>query len=145
MLGGPGQNSCLCIALRETHGLSYGVEVANTLYSDCGVTTIYFGTDKNSVDKCLELINAELNRVCNQRLSAIELNRAKKQLIGQIAIASESNELTMLALAKSLLAYGKIDTPEEIEEQIKAVTAEEIMEAANEVFNPKSLSSLIYK
>ncbi len=144
MLGGPSQNSRLNLALREMNGLSYGVEVANTLYSDCGVTTIYFGTDKSSVDKCLALVNTELDKIRNQPLSAVELNRAKKQLIGQIAIASESNEQLMLVMGKSMLSYGKVETPEEIEERIKSITAEEILAVAQEVFNPEKMSSLIY-
>ncbi len=144
MLGGPSQNSRLNLALREMNGLSYGVEVANTLYSDCGVTTIYFGTDKSAVDKCLALVNTELDKIRNDKLTSLELNRAKKQLIGQIAIAAESSEQLMLSMSKSMLAYGKVEAPQEIEERIKAITAEEILTVAQEVFKPEKMSSLIY-
>ncbi|MDR2937863.1 MAG: insulinase family protein [Prevotellaceae bacterium] len=144
MLGGPSQNSRLNLALREMNGLSYGVEVASTLYSDCGVTTIYFGTDKNSVEKCLALVNVELDKIRDKKLSTLELSRAKKQLIGQISIASESSELLMLSMAKSLLNHGKIEAQKEVEERIKAISAEEILAVAQEVFCREKMSSLIY-
>ncbi|MDR1417455.1 MAG: insulinase family protein [Prevotellaceae bacterium] len=145
MLGGPSQNSRLSLALRETHGLAYGVEVASMLYSDCGATTIYFGTEKGAVEKCLSVVNEELEKLRSDRLSAVQLNRAKKQLLGQIAIGAESNEQTMLGMGKSLLAYGRVDSAREVEEHIRAVTAEQIQVLACEVFDPKTLSSLIYR
>lgn len=145
MLGGPSQNSRLSLALRETHGLAYSVEVASTLYSDCGAATIYFGTEKNAVEKCLHVVNEELEKLRSGKLTATQLNRAKRQLLGQIAIGSESNEHAMLSMGKSLLAYGKVDPSKEVEEHIRAVTAEQVQALACEVFNPKTLSSLIYE
>lgn len=145
MLGGPSQNSRLSLALRETHGLAYGVEVASTLYSDCGAATIYFGTEKSAVEKCLSVVNGELEKIRSGKLTAAQLNRAKKQLLGQIAIGSESNEQAMLGMGKSLLVYGKIDSSREVEEHIRAVTAEQVQALACEVFNPKSMSALIYR
>lgn len=144
MLGGPSQNSRLSLALRETHGLAYSVEVAATLYSDCGAATIYFGTEKSAVEKCLAVVDEELEKLRSGKLAAAQLNRAKRQLLGQIAIGTESNEHTMLGMGKSLLAYGKIDSSKEVEEHIRAVTAEQLQALACEVFNPKTLSSLIY-
>lgn len=144
LLGGPSQNSRLSLALRETHGLAYSVEVASMLYSDCGVATIYFGTEKSAVEKCLSVVDEELEKLRSGKLTPAQLNRAKRQLLGQIAIGSESNEHTMLGMGKSLLAYGKIDSSKEVEEHIRAVTAEQIQALACEVFNPEALSSLIY-
>jgi predicted Zn-dependent peptidase len=145
LLGGPSQNSRLSLALRETHGLAYGVEVASMLYADCGAATIYFGTEKNAVEKCLSVVNEELEKLRCGKLSATQLRCAKKQLLGQMIIGAESNEHTMLGIGKSLLAYGKIDPPKEVEERIRAVTAEQIQALACEVFNPESLSSLVYE
>jgi predicted Zn-dependent peptidase len=145
MLGGPSQNSRLSLALRETHGLAYSVEVAATLYSDCGAATIYFGTEKSAIEKCLRVVDAELEKLRSGKLTAAQLNLAKRQLLGQIAIGSESNEHTMLSMGKSLLAYGKIDSSKEVEEHIRAVTAEQLQALACDVFNPKTLSSLIYE
>ncbi|MDR0414979.1 MAG: insulinase family protein [Prevotellaceae bacterium] len=145
LLGGPSQNSRLSLALRETHGLAYGVEVASTLYSDCGVTTVYFGTEKNSVEKCLRVVDEELEKLRSDKLTPAQLRLAKRQMLGQILIGSESNEHTMLNMGKSLLAYGKVNSSKEIEERIRAVTAEQVQELACEIFNPKKMSSLIYR
>jgi predicted Zn-dependent peptidase len=145
ILGGPSQNSRLSLALRETHGLAYGVEAASTLYSDCGAATIYFGTEKKAVEKCLSVVDEELEKLRSGKLTPAQLNQAKRQLLGQIAIGSESNEQTMLGMGKSLLAYGKIDTAKEVEEHIRSITAEQIQAVTCEVFNPKNLSSIIYE
>ncbi|MDR0711752.1 MAG: insulinase family protein [Prevotellaceae bacterium] len=145
MLGGPSQNSRLSLALRERHGLAYSVEVASTLYSDCGAATIYFGTEKSAVEKCLKVVDEELEKLRSDKLAPIHLNRAKRQLLGQITIGAEINEQTMLGMGKSMLIYGKIEPAKKVEEYIRAITAEQIQSLACEVFNPKVLSSIIYE
>ncbi|MDR3296830.1 MAG: insulinase family protein, partial [Prevotellaceae bacterium] len=144
MLGGPCQNSLLNIALREAHGLAYNVEVAATLYSECGATTIYFGTEKSSVDKCLHLVNIELDKLRNHPLRATQLSRTKRQLLGQLAIASDSNEQAMLGFGKSMLNYGRVDSRKEVRERILAISAEQLRTLACEVFDPNAMSSLMY-
>ncbi|MDR3328845.1 MAG: insulinase family protein [Prevotellaceae bacterium] len=144
MLGGPSQNSLLNLALRETHGLAYGVEVAATLYSDCGAATIYFGTDKRSVNRCLQVVEEELVRLCTDKLPEARLLQTQKQLLGQLAIGEESSEQVMLGLGKSMLAYGKVSTFEEVAEHIRAVTPEQLRDVAREVFTPQELSLLTY-
>ncbi|MGL4364079.1 MAG: M16 family metallopeptidase [Bacteroidales bacterium] len=144
ILGGPSQNSRLNLALREKHGLSYGVEASHIMYADSGVVSIYFGTDKNEVDKSLAIVHTELEKLRQNKLTEIELNRAKKQLLGQLIIASENSENLMLAAAKSMLIYERIIPQNETEELIQNITAEELQEMANFIFAPEVLSSLVY-
>jgi predicted Zn-dependent peptidase len=68
ILGGPGMNSRLNLSLREKHGLAYNIESNYTPYVDTGVFSIYFGTDKGYLDKCLSLIDKELNLLCTKKL-----------------------------------------------------------------------------
>lgn len=145
LLGGPGLNSRLNMAVREKHGFCYNIESHYLPYSDSGLFSIYFGTDHDSTEKTLTLIRKELNRFRQQKLGLLQLKRAKQQLTGQVAISFESNLTEMLSIGKSILLYDKVDTIEEINRKIEAVTAAEILEVANEIFDPAMLSMLTYK
>ncbi len=145
MLGGPGLNSRLNMAVREKHGFCYNIESHYLPYSDSGIFCIYFGTDPDSIEKTLSLIRKELNRFRIQKLGLLQLKRAKQQLIGQVAITFESNQAEMLSMGKSLLLFNKVDTIEEINQKIEAISASNILEAANELLDADRLSMLTYK
>ena len=144
LLGGPSSNSRLNTSLREKHGLVYNVEASCTPYEDTGLLNIYFGTSKGALDSALSFTLEELQKLRTVRLTELQLGRAKKQLVGQLAIANESWEQLMLSLGKSLLSLERIDTPEETLAKINAVTPGMLIEIANELFDPDSLSTLIY-
>ena len=144
ILGGPGMNSRLNVALRERSGLVYNVEANLTSYTDTGVFCIYFGTEHHHVNRCIRLVKKELQRLCDKPLSATQLNAAKKQIIGQIGVARDNAESTALGMAKTFLHYGKVDDPQELFQRIEALTAQELWEVSNEMFDEKRLSTLIY-
>ena len=143
MLGGPAANSALNLLLREKNGLTYNVEAVYTPYSDTGVASVYFGTDKDKTDRCLELVDKTIRRFKTEALTSRQLSMAKKQFIGQLAISMESNEGYMLSSGKSYLVYDDVDSPAEIYRKIEGLTASEILETANEVFD--DMSYLIYR
>ncbi len=145
MLGGPGLNSRLNMAVREKHGFCYNIESHYQPYSDTGIFSIYFGTDPGYIEKTLSIIRKELARLRNNKLGYLQLKRAKQQLIGQVAISFESNMNEMLSMGKSMLLYNKIDSLEEINQKIEAVTGSQLLEAANEVLDPEDMSMLIFK
>jgi Predicted Zn-dependent peptidases len=145
MLGGPGMNSRLNLSLREKYGLAYNVEASHSPYTDTGIVSIYFGTDKNNIQKSISLVNKELAKIRNVKISSLQLHKAKKQLVGQLAIAAESNESQMLSIGKSLLIYNDVDSQEEVARKINTITAESMLEVANEIFNPDQLSTLIFR
>lgn len=144
LLGGPSMNSRLHMALREKNGLAYNVESNYNTYSDIGIITIYFGTDKEDIDKCLGLIHKELKKTRETRLGTIQLSRAKRQLIGQLAMAADNNEHLMISNGRSMLLFDKIDTLKELNDKINKITTQELMEVSNEIFDPKNLSQLIF-
>ncbi len=145
ILGGPGLNSRLNLALREKHGYAYNVESMYNPYSDTGLFCIYFGTDKDNLEKSISLVNKELDRIMTQRLGVLQLYKAKRQLMGQLAIASDSNENLMLSVAKSYMVYNTADNLEIIYSQIEALSSSDLIEIANEVLHPNKLSTLIYR
>lgn len=144
ILGGMGANSLLNQTLREQNGLSYSVESSFNAYSDTGTFTIYFGTDKDNVDRCIELVHEVLNKLRTEPLKESELKKAKKQMIGQIAIASESKEGLMLSMGKSYLVYNKVESLSEVNQKINEITAGELFEIAKEMLDPEQLSCLIF-
>lgn len=144
ILGGPSANSRLNLLLREKYALTYNVEANYTSYCDTGLVTIYFSCDPENLDKSRELITGEIELMKREPLSAIKLIRAKKQLIGQLTISSESSEGYMLSCAKSYLLFGEVDTPTKINDAIMAVTSEDIMEVMSEIFSSSNRSSLTY-
>jgi len=144
MLGGPVMNSRLALALRERNGLTYHNESNYTAYSDAGILHIYFGTEPVHYEKALTLVHKELKRIREQRLSPVQLSVIKKQLIGQLAIAQESNLSVMMAVGKSFLLQNRFDPVEHIIERIQSTTAAELLEIANEIFEEKQLSMLTF-
>lgn len=144
MLGGPILNSRLSLALRERNGLTYQNESVYTPYSDTGIVSIYFGTDRVHYEKALGIVHKELNRLRTERLSATQLNIIKKQLTGQLSISRESNAGLMLAMGKSYLLRNRFDTLEQIIEGIEETSADTLLEIANEVFDPARLSQLTF-
>ena len=145
MLGGPGMNSRLNVALRERRGLVYNVESNLTAYTDTGTFCIYFGCDPNDVDLCTCLVYKELKRLRENRLTLSQLAAAKKQLIGQIGVASDNHESNALGMAKTFLHYNRYESQEAVCRRIEALTSDLLLEVANEMFAEEYLSRLIYK
>lgn len=143
ILGGPSANSRLNILLREKNGLSYNIEAGYTPYNDCGAVAIYFSCDHHNTDLCRELIDKELHTLRTTRLTARQLSLTKRQFLAQMAISMENNEGYMLGAGKSYLVHDEIDTLEEVYKKVSAVTAEQIMEVAEEIF--ATTSTLIYQ
>ena len=144
LLGGPGMNSRLNVSLREKHGLAYNVESSVTSYTDTGVHMIYFGTDPKNMEKAVCLVHRELDRLRNSALTTSQLQIARKQLIGQLGVSRDNRENTFLGMGKSFLHYNRYDTLQEICSKIEQVTASQILEVGNEIFDPFNQSSLIY-
>ncbi|MFA6870927.1 MAG: pitrilysin family protein [Bacteroidaceae bacterium] len=145
ILGGPGMNSRLNLALRERRGLVYEVESSLSAYTDAGAFTIYFGTDKKDAAHCIDLVHKELKELREKRLTTARLSAAKKQLIGQIGVSSDNFENDTLDMAKVFLHYNKFIIREEMYKRIDDLTIEELFAIANEIFDPQQLTTLIYE
>jgi predicted Zn-dependent peptidase len=145
MLGGPVMNSRLSLALRERNGLTYQNESHYTAYSDTGIVQIYFGTDPVHHEKALAIVHKELRRLREEKLSRVQLHTIKEQIIGQLAIAQESNLAAMLAIGKSYLLQNRFEPVEKLIARIQATTADELIEIANEIFEEKQLSMLTFR
>ena len=144
ILGGPANNAILNSVLREKNGWVYGVECSYTQFADAGLVAISLGCDKSNLDKCVEAIYKELRKLQATPLSDRKLKAAKKQLLGQIAISGDYGETQCLSMGKSLLPYGRISGGKETRELVEKISAADIQEMANTVFNIQTLSKLVY-
>ena len=144
ILGGPASNSLLNKELREKRGWVYGIECSYTQYADSGVLAITFGCDKPNLDDCLEAIRKILARLCEVPFTETQLKAYRKQLLGQLAISSESGEAQCLSMGKSLLAWNRIPSNEEVRKTLEAVTPDDLLQMSRRIFAADKLSTLIY-
>ena len=145
MLGGPGMNAKLNLALREHNGLVYTVESTMAAYGDTGIWSIYFGCDEHDVKRCLRLVRKELDKFMQKPLSEAQLKAAKKQIKGQVGVACDNRENFALDFGKSFLHYGWEKNVDRLYEQVDEITAEQIQAVAQELFDKDRLTTLIFK
>lgn len=144
MIGGPGMNSLLNVAIREKRGYAYTVESSLSLLSDCGLFQIYFGSDERHVAPAIRIIKRIIEELAEKPLSEKALQAAKRQYLGQLVVSGENKEAVALSLGKNYLYYNNVMTDGELAEHINALTAEQIMDCAVKL-NPDTCSILTLK
>lgn len=145
ILGGPGLNSRLNLSLRERNGLVYSVESSMVCYGDTGCWCIYFGCDPHDVKRCCRLVRRELDRMMAQPLTDAQLQKAKQQLQGQLAIANDSREQFALDFAKNFLHQGKERDLSDIMLHIDGLTTQDLQQVASNIFSEDRITTLIYQ
>lgn len=144
ILGGPAMNSLLNLLLREKHVLAYGVEANYVPYADVGFWQVYVGSESKNLRKAIALIQKELERMQTKLISKAKLKKAKQQLKGQMALGMDSNSGLMHSFGKSLLAFGQIDTIQEIHNSIDSISAEKLKFLAGKYMDPSQISILVF-
>lgn len=145
ILGGQAMNSRLNMALRERKGMAYNIESGYTAYTDTGLFNVYFGTDHENLEKAINLVLKEFKLLREKKLGVLQLSKAQKQLMGQIAISTENREDLMLTIGKSYLLFNKVDTVQTIFKKIEAITPIDLLEVANGVLDESQMSRLVYR
>lgn len=145
ILGGPGMNSRLNLALRERRGYSYSAESHFSPYTDTGVMMIYFSCDAEKFNKSLQVTREEIKKLRIKLITDTRLNHARKQLLGQLAISSENSEHRMLTTGKSYLIFNRVDSLDIIQNKLDKITANQLRDTANEILHPGNLNMLIFE
>ncbi len=143
MLGGPGMNSRLNLALREKYGFVYSIDAHYIPYTDTGMFAVFFGTEPKQLTRCISLVKKELYRFCEKPLTRRQLSSAKEQIKGQLAMAEENNLNLMLSMGRSVLDIGRVPSLEEIYNQIDEISALKMMDIAQDIFDESKMSYLI--
>ena len=145
LLGGMGMSSRLNLEVREKHGIAYTVESNYTALTDTGIFSIYFGTDIEKTEKATKLIHKELKKLRDNKLGTLQLHQTKQKFIGQIALAEESRMGLIISMAKSLLDFNHADSLQEVFDKINAVTAQQLLEISNEIFDNDRMITLLFE
>ncbi len=145
LLGGPGMNSRLNLGVREKYGFVYSIDASYNSFTDTGLFSVFFATDAKHLSRCVQLVLKEMRRLRDKELTSLQFQKARDQFVGQIAIAEENNTNLMLAIGKSLLDLGRIDTFDEILAKINRLTPGDLLETAREVFDESKLSFIYIK
>lgn len=144
-LGGPTMNNRLSLNVRERHGMAYNIECAYTPYSDVGVFSVYFGTDKRLHKRAEALVRKELKALRDNKLGVRQLHDIKQQIVGHVALSQDSGNSVMTSLGKSYLLYDRVERLEAVFEAIEAITSEDVWRLANEVLDDRTWSHLVYR
>ena len=145
ILGGPAMNSRLSLNIREKYGFAYSIESQYNAYSDIGLCSVYMGVDPDSLDRAIRLVFKELDRLRNQRMGTLQLHHAKQQLMGQLALGRESGMSELLAITRSMLMNEPVETVPDIIHTIEVITADDLMEEANMVFDRDRMTLLVFR
>lgn len=145
VLGGMGMSNRLNLEIREKYGIAYTIESNYTSLTDTGIFSVYFGTDTEKTEKALKLVHKELKKLRDNKLGAVQLKQAKEKFIGQIALAEENRMSLIISMAKSLLDFNHIDTLEDIFNRINEVTADDLLEISNEIFDNDHMITLLFE
>lgn len=145
ILGGPGMNSRLNMALRERRGYSYSAESHYSPYTDTGVMMIYFSCDADKFSRSMQVTREEIRKLRNNLITDKRLSHARKQLMGQLAISYENNEHLMLTSGKRYLLFNRVDNLEAIRNRLELITSDALRNTANEIIDPNKLNTLIFE
>jgi len=145
ILGGPGMNSRLNMALRERRGYSYSAESHYAPYTDTGAMMIYFSCDSDKFSKSMQVTREEIRKLRTSLITEKRLSHARKQLMGQLAISHENNEHLMLTSGKSYLVFNRVDSLETIRKKLEGITPTKLRDTANEVLDLQKMNTLIFE
>ena len=139
VLGG-GISSRLFLKIREHEGLAYSVFSDLSVYSDSGYVSVYAGTSLDKTERVIQHVLDELKDLKTTRVDAEELRRAKDHLKGSLTLSLESTTSRMSNLARQEKYFQRVLSLDELNEKIEQVSAENLLEVANDWFQQDSLA-----
>ncbi|MDA7721920.1 insulinase family protein [Schleiferiaceae bacterium] len=145
ILGGPAMNSRLGLNIREKHGIAYNIESYLNLYSDVGMMGIYLGCDPQQTEKAADLVAKEVTKLRETKLGTLQMSKAKKQFLGQMAMSEDNGLNSAVGAARALLHFGRVNDFETVAAKIQAITTEQLQDVANAYLERDKAFELIYK
>ena len=145
ILGGPAMNSRLGLNIREKHGIAYNIESYLNLYSEVGMMGIYLGCDPQQTEKAADLVAKEVTKLRETKLGTLQMSKAKKQFLGQMAMSEDNGLNSAVGAARALLHFGRVNDFETVAAKIQAISAEQLQDVANAYLERDKAFELIYK
>ena len=141
---GEGMSSLLFQNIREKYGFTYSIYSYHNMLVDTGSFGVYIGTDKKHIDQCIKLVWKELNELRRKPITQKDLRRTKEQLKGSMMLGLENIPNRMIRLGNSELYFGNLTSLNDIIQHIDAVTAEDVLHVAQDLFNEDRFASVIF-
>ena len=138
-LGG-GMSSRLFQKIREEMGVAYYVSADADLFTDHGFCSISVGIDSSRLNEVIPALLGEINKLKTNLIDSAELQKTKNHLVGKIIISLESSDALASFYGSQEILRETIVSPEEYIKKLEAVTSEEILNLANEVFQNQKLN-----
>ena len=142
-LFGGGMSSRLFQEIREKRGLVYTVYSFANSHTQNGLFGIYAGTGKEELKELMPVVAEEIRKVCNEKVSAKELERAKTQLKASMLMGLESSSSSAEVLARQMLLFDRVIPVEEMVSRVEKVSLEDIQNAAIKIFASKPSYTLL--
>jgi len=132
-LTGGGMSSRLFQEVREKRGLAYSVGTVSVMYRDAGAFAVYAGTSPERAREVLEVCLRELDRLRQEPVPEEELRRAKEALKASLMLSLESTASRMFFLSRAELYFGRRVSPDEVLQELEAVTPERLQALAQKL------------
>jgi len=136
---GDGMSSRLFQRIREEQGLSYDIATSYNSYHDVGSFDISAGCDPQQVDTLIASALEELQHLCNEPVSASELQRVKDYTRGRLLTSLEGSFSVANWNGGQFTTYGRLFTVAEIIHSIDIVTVADIQRVAQRIFRREDL------
>ncbi len=139
MLGG-NMSSRLFISVRERNGLGYYIHTSVDSATDTGYLVTQSGIKNDSLEKAIGLVLAEYKDLCNNEVSAEELQKAKDYVRGSTSLSLDGTDTQASFYATQEVMRQEVMTPEQKLDMIDKVTASDIKKVAQDIFKNEKLN-----
>ncbi len=136
-------SSRLFIKIREELGLAYYIKTDVESSTDTGFLVTQAGVDVKKSKKAISAIVGEYKKIASQKVSSVELKKAKENIKGRMVLSLESSDSQAFFYGTQELLREKIETPEEIFKKIDKVTSEDVLRVAKDIFKPQKINLAI--
>jgi predicted Zn-dependent peptidase len=140
LLGG-GMSSRLFQEIREKRGLAYSVYSYRSSYADTGALAIYAGTTPRRAQEVLRIVGDELDRMVADGITEEELEAAKGNVKGSLALSLEDSGGRMNRIGRAALVHGEVLTFDQLIARTEAVTLDDVARVlARGLTGPRALA-----
>jgi predicted Zn-dependent peptidase len=142
VLGG-GMSSRLFQSIREERGLAYSVYAYRLGFEGAGALALYAGTSPSNCVQVLDLIEAEMDKVAADGITAAEMEAARGHVRGAMALGLEDSGARMSRIGHSQLVHGRVLTLDEVYERVTGLTVDQVNEVAYRWLNgPRTVATV---
>lgn len=133
---GDGMSSRLFLELRERRSLTYDVSTFSAMYSDSGTFGVHAGFDPEQAPVVVDAILEQLERVVDEPVPDVELERARAYVRGRLELRMEDSAAVAGWLGSGETLLPRIMTVEEVVERLNAVQADDLLRVARRICRP---------